>query len=288
MKIADMIVLAGQSNAVGCSYVDLLAEHLPPERMQKLNAGFEHIKINYYSHDVRSGGFVGTTFNCSVSDENTFGPEVGIAEALDEKYPGREFFIVKLAFGGVTLYNDFISPSGGEKYDITSYASQKEDAAKALMAGEVFRPGWCYNELIKLVAESIEALEREGYSPKIRAFCWMQGESDANLEEATVSYAHNYDALYGDFKKRFSGHADGCAFVDAGVSTVWERYERMNEIKRSFAEKHEDCLFIDTIAAGLTTLYEPYGQPDIGHYDSVSMLRLGRLFADAVTSRFDQ
>ena len=282
MKRADIIVLSGQSNAVGCSYVECLKTHFTSERIQKLRGGFENVKINYYSHDIKSGGFVKTAFNCSVSDEDTFGPEVGIAEALDEKYPGKEFFIVKLAFGGVTLYNDFVSPSGDEKYDKTSYASQKEDAAKALMAGEAFRPGWCYNELVKIVSESIKTLEDQGYSPEIKALCWMQGESDANNEDATVAYAHNYDAFLRDLKACFAEYTDGCVFVDAGVSTVWERYVRMNEIKRSCAEKRPDCVFIDTIAAGLTTTNEPENEPDIGHYDAYSEIKLGRLFAESI------
>ena len=282
MKKAEIIVLAGQSNAVGCSYVDYLKKHISKERFDRLYKGFENIKIHYYSHDVMSSGFVNTTFNCTVSDENTFGPEVGIAETLDEKYPGREFFIVKLAFGGVTLYNDFISPSGNDRYDFTSYADQKDEAAKALMAGEKFRPGWCFNELVELTAESIEDLKEKGYQPVIKAFCWMQGESDANMEAATVEYAHNYDAFINDFKSNFKKELDNCKFIDAGISTVWERYERMNEIKRKYAETHADAVFIDTIAEGLTTMNEPAGNPDIGHYDSESMLLLGRLFAEKI------
>ena len=282
MKKANIIVLSGQSNAVGCSYVDYLPEHIPEKRIEKLRRGFEKVKINYYSHDIKSGGFVKTTFNCSVSDENTFGPEVGMAETLNEKYPGEEFFIVKLAFGGVTLYNDFISPSGNERYDGTSYANQKADAAKALMSGETFHPGWCYNELVKIVRESMEILKKDGYTPVIKAFCWMQGESDANAEAATVEYAHNYEAFISDFKAEFAEYLDNCKFIDAGISTVWERYVRMNEIKRKYAEAHADAVFIDTIAAGLTTMHEPHHNPDIGHYDSGSMIQLGRLFAENI------
>ncbi len=278
----NVIVLAGQSNAVGCSYVEYLDAGLPKERMDKLRAGFDRVPINYYSHDVKSGGFVKTTFNCSVSDEDTFGPEVGIAEALSEKYPDKTFYIVKLAFGGVTLYNDFISPSADKKYDPTSFASQKEDAAKALMAGETFRPGWCFNELVKILSESIGILESDGSSAAVRAFCWMQGESDANSEEATSSYAANYRAFVSDLKARFAPYTGECVFIDAGISTVWERYERMNEIKKEHAEKNKNSVFIDTIKAGLTTKNEPHGQPDIGHYAAESMLRLGRLFANYI------
>lgn len=280
MKKANVIVLAGQSNAVGCSYVDYLSKSFTDGQISKWRGGYENIKINYFSHDIKSEGFVKTAFNCSVSDEDTFGPEVGIADLLDGKYPGKEFFIVKLAFGGVTLYNDFISPSGDGKYDPSSYADQKADAAKALMAGETFRPGWCYNELVKILSESLSALEKQGYAPQIKAFCWMQGESDANNEAATASYAHNYAAFVFDVKTAFSSYIKDCRFIDAGISTVWERYERMNAIKRAYAEEHDGAVFIDTIAAGLDTMKEPYEQPDIGHYDAESMIRLGRLFGE--------
>lgn len=280
MKKANIIVLSGQSNAVGCAEVRFLSNSFPPQRTKKWRDGYENIRINYYSHDKKSKGFEKTTFNCTVLEDDTFGPEVGIAEVLDEKFPHEEFFIVKLAFGGVTLYNDFLSPSSGRRYDPLSYADQKEDAAKALMAGESFRPGWCYNELVKILSESIKLLEEKGYTPEIKAFCWMQGESDANNEDATSSYAYNYDAFLRDLKAYFGKYIDGCVFIDAGISTVWERYERMNKIKRGYAEKRGDCVFIDTIGAYLTTTNEPPENPDIGHYDSESLIRLGRMFGE--------
>lgn len=270
MKKADIIVIAGQSNAVGCSEVRCLPKHFPANRIKKWSDGYENIKINYFSHNKKSGGFVKTAFYCTALDEDTFGPEVGIAEALDEKYPGKEFFIVKCAFGGVTLYHDFFSPSCGGKYDPGSTADETGSSA----------PGGCYNELVKIVSESLDLLKKSGYEPEIKAFCWMQGESDANNEDATAAYERNYGALLHDIKTRFSGYADGCRFIDAGISTVWERYERINEIKREYAETHADCVFIDTIGEGLTTMSEPFEQPDIGHYDSDSMIKLGRLFSE--------
>ena len=54
---------------------------------------------------------------------------------------------------------------------------------------------------------------------KFRKVCIL----DANSEEATVAYAHNYDALLRDLKAQFVKYTDGCTFIDAGVSTVWAR-----------------------------------------------------------------
>ena len=274
MKRADIIVISGQSNAVGCSEVGCLDRHFPAPRIETWREGYENIKINYYSHNKKSGGFVKTAFHCTALDEDTFGPEIGISEALCEAYPGAEFFIVKCAFGGVTLDRDFLSPSGGAGYDPRATAGENGSSA----------PGGCYNELVGILSESIRILENEGRDPKIRAFFWMQGESDANDEEATARYEKNYGAFLQDLKSRFAPYVSGCVFVDAGISTVWERYERVNAIKRKFAEEHGDCVFIDTIAAGLTTVNEPFGAPDIGHYDSDSMIKLGRLFADRFLS----
>ena len=284
MTKANVVILAGQSNAVGCSYVEYLSGIFPAEKISGWREGYEKIKINYFSHDIKSGGFVKTSFNCSVSDEDTFGPEVGIADALDERYPEKEFFIVKCAFGGVTLARDFLSPSGVGNYDPLAYADQKENINDFCRPGEPVHAGWAYNELVKIISESLSALQSRGYRPEIKALCWMQGESDANSEEATLNYEKNYGAFLSDIKAAFSPFMKDCLFIDAGVSRVWERYERMNEIKRRFAESHGGCAFIDTIAAGLDTMKEPHEQPDIGHYDAESMIKLGRTFAENITN----
>jgi hypothetical protein len=56
----------------------------------------------------------------------------------------------------------------------------------------------------------------------------------------------------------------------------------MNEYKREYATKAENRRFIDTVAEGLTTKNEPIGCPDIAHYDSDCIIKLGRLFVEEV------
>ena len=41
-------------------------------------------------------------------------------------------------------------------------------------------------------------------------------------------------------------------------------------------------LYFSTIDAGFTTLYEPEGDPDLGHYDALSELELGRMFGKLI------
>jgi hypothetical protein len=45
-------------------------------------------------------------------------------------------------------------------------------------------------------------------------------------------------------------------------------------------------MYFSTIDEGLTTVHEPEGAPDWGHYDATSELKLGRLFADYVIASY--
>ena len=47
-KPARIIVLAGQSNAVGVGHVECLPKHFAPERIRGWEQGFRNIKINYF------------------------------------------------------------------------------------------------------------------------------------------------------------------------------------------------------------------------------------------------
>ncbi len=280
MEKADIIILSGQSNAVGVGRVECLPGHFDGERIKKWNEGYENILINYYSHDKKSNGFVKTTVGCTEVTKHTIGPELGIAEALDEKFPGRKFYIVKCAYGGMSLHTDFISPSGGSKYDPEAYADQKENILLEYGTGEPIRAGWAYNELVKILKESIDIITRQGFEPRVRAFCWMQGENDACQPETTAQYTRLYDAMINDLAGTFKGLFDDCVYVDAGISEIWPLYKELNEEKRKYAESRKDCRFIDTIAEGLTTKNEPPEEVDIYHYDSDCVIKLGHLYAD--------
>ena len=94
MKKASVVVLAGQSNAVGVGFVKCLPYHFSEEKIDKLQNGHKNVMINYNSHDKESGGFCPVTFGCSEVAKYTLGPEVGIAENLSLRYPEHEIFIV--------------------------------------------------------------------------------------------------------------------------------------------------------------------------------------------------
>lgn len=281
MKKATVIILAGQSNAVGVGHVEYLPKYYSPAKIKELEAGYPLIRINYFSHNTRSGGFVATGLGCTELSKATLGPEVGIAEYLHARQPEEEFFIVKCAVGGTSMWRDWISPSCGEAYDPTSYADQVEDVTYAVDHGEPLRPAWLYNELVKITRESLAWLEEQGYEPAIRGFCWMQGEADACDAVTTRDYEARFTALVKDLYAAFAPYMAGCTVVDAGVSEIWPLYREMNATKARMADALGG-VYLDTIGHGLTTATEPEGAVDIYHYDCGSTVELGRLFAGAL------
>ena len=110
----------------------------------------------------------------------------------------------------------------------------------------------------------------------------MQGEADAIEADHAASYVELYDKLLSDFRGRFGSYLADCVYVDAGISEIWAYYRQVNQAKRDYADRFDDCRFLDTVGAGLTTRNEPVGAPDIYHYDSDSVIRLGRMFAQAI------
>lgn len=276
MKQAKVIVLAGQSNAVGVGFVKYLPKYFDGETVQRLTGHFEKIKISYMSHDIQNEGFVPVSVNCTEETKDTFGPELGIADYLNEVYPEEEFFIVKCAFGGSDMFNGWRSPTSGVPYREELVAEPK----KALVDPAYQFPGWCYNALIKRLEKSLDELKSKGYEPKIMGFCWMQGEADSAPPHGET-YISRYDSMLHDLKETFAPYFDGCVFADAGISEIWVDYEQMNARKKAYAEANGHK-FVDTIAAGLTTRFEPEEEPDIYHYDAGSVIKLGRMFGEAV------
>lgn len=265
---ARVILLGGQSNASGCSRDDYLKKNVTPEKYAEYEAGYGNVYINYFATGTNSSdGFV----RCSVRQGEGggfFGPELGLAERLSELYPDELFFIIKCAWGGSNLHSQWLSPSAQG------------------------RTGRMYKSFVEYVETSMEYLLLKGYDAKIEGMCWMQGESDSFSVEAATEYGDNLSKLIEDIRKKFSRYSaeDGLAFVDAYIAATpafWVHYELVNQSKDEVAKSSDMNALVDTISAGLTCDLEPEGAPDIPHYDSMSQIKLGRLFADELVRFLD-
>ena len=262
-KEATIILLGGQSNASGASLDEYLAKNVTPEKYAEYKAGYDNVYINFLSGAKMSQAFV----PCSIlqgEGESAFGPELGLADKLHELYPDKTFFIIKCAWGGTNLYSQWLSPT-----------------SKGMT-------GSLYKQFISFVNTSVDYLISKNYDVKIEGMCWMQGESDAFTKKHSEKYAEHLSNLIGDIRNEFSQYAgeDGIAFVDAYIADtpgVWPYYEAVNRGKAEVAGRSPINVVIDTIAAGLECTEEPEGAPDLAHYDSMSEILLGHLFAEALS-----
>lgn len=266
-KEATVILLGGQSNASGCSLDEYLKRNVSAEKYAEYQSGYDNVYINFLSGSRTSQGFV----KCATlqgEPEGTFGPELGLAEKLHELYSDRTFFIIKYAWGGTNLYEQWLSPSSFGK------------------------TGKLYKQFVAYVKTSVEYLKSKNYDVKIEGMCWMQGESDALSVKASTGYAKHLENFIADIRKEFSQYApeDGIAFVDAYIAAnpaYWVYYESVNQGKLEVAQRSSMNALVDTITARLTCSKEPEGDPDMAHYDSMSQIKLGHLFGQQIAKFLD-
>ena len=132
----------------------------------------------------------------------------------------------------------------------------------------------------------MQALRDAGYDARIGAVCWMQGESDSFEERVYNRYYEIQDNFVSYLRKDFAKYAEdgGICFIDAGISDspCWPGYREVNAAKEQMAKDSDLNYYFSTIDAGFTTLNEPEGNPDLGHYDAWCELELGRIFGQLI------
>ena len=266
-KKATVILLGGQSNASGCTYDEYLQKNVSAEKYAEYQSGYDNVYINYISGLKASEGFV----KCATLQgelDGAFGPELGLAEKLHEMYPDRTFFIIKCAWGGTNLFEQWLSPSSDGK------------------------TGDLYRKFTDFVNANLEYLESKNYDIEVEAMCWMQGESDSFSVENGTDYAEHLTNFIGDIRGEFRRYAadDGIAFIDAYIAdnpVYWVYCDLVNASKGAVAAASPMNALIDTISHGLSCSEEPAETPDLAHYDSMSELKLGHLFAEEAAKFFD-
>jgi len=260
-KPAKVILLLGQSNASGCSINAYLEEAVPAEQYAAYAAGYGNVLINYCidNHNRSSkGAFVPVDLTCGANN-GFFGPEVGMAEVLSAAFPEETVFILKFTMSGYSLNHHWL-------YE--------------------YRRAHIYHAFLPFVTTYMDHLLEKGYDATIDAVCWMQGESDTT-EWKAGRYEKNLKAFVGFLREDLAPYAreGGFWFIDAGISDspyCLPGYPTVNAAKERVAGALPLQVYFSTIDAGLTTLNEPTGEPDLGHYDALSELALGRMFGEQI------
>ncbi len=260
-KELKVVLLLGQSNASGCSAGLFLKENVGEKAYSVYENGFENVLINYCidnKNHTSEGEFVKVDMTCGAYG-GAFGPEVGMAEVLSQAFPDEQIVILKYTMSGYTLNYHWLL-----KYE----------------RGDI------YEAFLKFVNAYMGYLLDKNYDARIGAVCWMQGESDTTEFKAS-RYLENQIKFAEYLRTDLSPYAEesGIYFIDAGISNspyCEPSYPEINEAKEAFGTLSPLNLYFSTIDLGFTVHKEPAGDPDWGHYDSLSELELGREFGKRI------
>ena len=258
-NVVDIVVLAGQSNMEGHSWVGPLINNTPSKMHDYYLDGFENTEIMYYCNNGGNKSEFFTPVKAGQGyDKTRFGPEVGIAEELMMRGRKRPVYIVKYALGATSLYN---------------HSHWNADSNNGL-----------FTKMVNYVHEQIYYFENQDIDVRIKGLFWMQGEADS-CDAGGLQGTRYYDDLSNfvtKFREEFEEeHGDpekGIAFVDAGISncSTWTHYETVNAAKADFAESDPTKnYYFDTMEEGLEYRYD---NSDFFHFDATSELKLGKLF----------
>ncbi len=264
---ARVIILIGQSNATGCSLTSYLEKSVSAESYAEYSEGYGNVLINFSLDNGKytsNGAFVPVDLNCAAG-EGCFGPELGMAEVISKAIPEEKIFILKFTMSGYSLNHHWLY--GFERASI-------------------------YKAFIIFANTYLGQLKDKGYDPTVEAICWMQGESDTTDYKAS-RYFENTTRFVSYLREDLAPYANerGIYFIDAGISSspyCEPAYPEINEAKKRYSETSELNIYFPTIEAGLTTLYEPESEPDLGHYDALSELELGRMFGREIVNILNQ
>jgi hypothetical protein len=269
----DLILVAGQSNAVG---YDAYASELPPDAAdQEWMFWWRVGDPPPDEFDVTSGGKWstlqpqprGTPLDEKVlpegdpraklarqygnfkKPEGGFGPEIGLARELRAK-EGKSPAIVKVAFSGTGMATDW----------------NPEDAGPA---------GACYRALVEETKAALAAASAKGITLRPRALVWVQGESDANPKAAAEyekNLGHMLERLRADL-----GAPEMIALIGVNVRFGNGNNPNMPTVvaqQKALAEHDRRCVYVDT--EGAETL------PPHTHFTAAGTLEVGRRFAAAL------
>ncbi len=317
-KTANVIILAGQSNAYGAS---------PLTNEVKATVGdtdFSNIKIKYTninSADGSTGWRVYysnnefETFRLGIGGQADmwFGPEVGIAYhlATNEATKDETWYIIKCTAAGTYLGGNWLYDTTGKYLNAVNSENLINDIGVPLATGMINLAGADLAEIARIHGAD---------NVNIRSFMWMQGESDSCVKEWADQYGELQNLLVNTVRDEFEAKDnDGViGFVDGAIAQYkssynsWVYSDTVNTAKSNnaslwYVPANTSSNVINKTTAGLynntkglsTTLEDSIwidtstcksklennnenGENDGAHYCGDSMLKIGIWFAQGM------
>lgn len=271
----DLVIVAGQSNAVGFdAYPELLPADPadgqvlfwfrvgdpPPDEHDSTSGGqWIGLGIQPKGHPISREtpaeqlpqGGQGRQYGNFKSAEGGFGPEIGFVRELRRREHNRSLAIVKVAFSGTGMRTDW-NPS------------------------DLGQGGSCYRALLSEVKAARDAAKRQNIRLRSRALLWVQGESDSNARDAEA-----YERALGGMLARLREDlAEPQLPAFLAVNTHFGNDKnpfvaRVVEAQKAIALKSGLGEYVDT--EGAETLL-----PTQTHFTALGTLEVGRRFAEAL------
>jgi hypothetical protein len=267
----DLILVAGQSNAVG---FDAYAEELPADPKDAATmfwwrvgdpppdefdgtSGRQWTTLQFQPRTPAKPAVDGKKVarqygNFNPKTKGGFGPEIGMVRTLATK-ESRPLAVIKTAFSGTSVAADWNVGLPGQA-----------DA--------------CYRAMIDEAKAAIAAAKSKDVTLRPRAFVWVQGESDANAKDAPA-YAANLSAMLKNLRTDLDAPD---LILLLGVNTRFGNGKnafmpKVIAAQQEVAAALPRARYVDT--AGAETL-----PPSHTHFTAAGTLEIGRRYAEALLS----
>ncbi len=252
LKPIDVFIIAGQSNAVGCTFCSTLPEDFVAETFPEALL-YQEGNFSKECYARLQRGITLGYGHCSMQ----MGIEYGISKALS----GRgEFALLRYAVGGSNLHWEWLPPHkwGGQQPQFYGH-------------GGIHYANWS-----RTIFNGISELVKEGYAPQIRALVWMQGESDADKNESIAqAYHDNLKELISAFRATLC--IPELPVVIGEIATnapVCPWSDIVREGQRRFCEEDNNAYFVSTGNI-------PIGKDGL-HFDGAEDYELGLCFGEVL------
>ena len=277
-KTIDMYLVAGQSNAAGCT----LISNIPQEKIKdEYRNGFSNVL--YYGKVTGSNDILNFTTNVKLGQGQTsgcIGPEIGIADAIQRYSPDRQAIVVKRAYGGTQLIDTALSQNS----ESGNWASPSMRNSSSLQG----KTGKLYDEYIQVVTDAVNHYKNQGYTVNLKGTFWMQGESDVGvgaetyrpyLEALIDDLRVDYAKLFGEDEGRSAPFVIGkiATTMDGGASK-WPQLTPFIQMQQEVANSKPSVYCVETkdyIITDTATGLPAEGCHDTWHFSGKDMLSLG-------------
>ncbi|MEN8775047.1 MAG: sialate O-acetylesterase, partial [Akkermansiaceae bacterium] len=251
-----VFLFAGQSNMEGADTDPKLVETFPP-----FKDALEALDNIHYSYQTGANHKSNGWTDLKVVGNN-FGPEITFARAF-RRQSKAPLAIIKDAWGGTTLVNDW-DPDGGD------------EKSKKL-----------YHRFITQVRDRLADLKKQGLTYKIEGLMWHQGENDMFHREGKQLYEKNLRNFIANVRKDLSVPELKVFVGEISTKGVWGMDNRANvtlirNAQMAVVDSDPKIFFVPTSHLSFK-VGRPFGLHY--HFGTLGQLQHGEAYAKASLAR---